>query len=136
MEALANHTIRWTSFIVLAASFVGTIVAINGRWPTTWRFWEQLSVFALVGGVALQCLFTLFQWGFRKHHLDPRYLVPFVLDVAATYIGYSILLIPGFTAAFTRTGLPAPGPVVLAHLGVVLISAFAAYYPEQNLVDD
>lgn len=136
MEAAANHTIRWTSLIVLAASFLGTIIAINGRWPTSWRFWEQVSTLAIVGGIALQGLFTLFEWGFRKRRLDPRYFAPFLLDVAGTYIGYSLLLVPAFTTAFVRTGLPEPGPALLAHLGVVLLSVFAAYYPEQNLVDD
>ena len=135
-EAAANFTIRWTSIIVLAASFIGTIMAINGRWPTSLQFWREVSIVAIVAGLVFQGIFTLFQWGFRKRRTDPRYFVPFLLDVAATYIGYSILLIPPFTAAFERTGLPAPAPAILAHGGVILLSIFAAYYPEQNLVDD
>lgn len=135
-EAAANITIRWTSLIVLAGSFVGTIAAINGRWPTSWDFWREVSPIAIIAGLIFQSIFTLFQWGFRKRRTDPRYFVPFLLDVAATYIGYAVLLVPLFTAAFERTGLPAPFPTVLAHAGVLLLSIFAAYYPEQNLVDD
>src|SRR5687768_14916220 len=93
-EAAANFAIRWTSLIVLAASFLGTIMAINGRWPTSWQVWREVSVVALVAGVAFQGIFTLFQWGFRKRRTDPRYFVPFLLDVAATYLGYSVLLVP------------------------------------------
>ena len=140
-ERAANSVIRYTSIIVLAASFVGTIIAINGRWPTTGQFWtgtfwSQISVFALVGGIALQSVFTLFEWGFRKRRSDPRYFVPFVLDMAGTYIGFGIVLVAPFTTAFSRTGLSAPIPAIIAHCGVLLLAAFAAYYPEQNLVDD
>lgn len=140
-ERAANGVIRYTSIIVLVTSFVGTIVAINGRWPNTWQFWtagfwSQVSLLALVGGCAIQGLCTLFEWGFRRRRLDPRYFVPFLIDMAATYVGFGIILVGPFTTAFTRTNLAAPIPAILAHLGVLLLSAFAAYYPEQNLVDD
>jgi hypothetical protein len=77
----------------------------------------------------------LFEWGFHLHHTDPRYFVPFIADVIGTYIGFSILLVPIFTSAFKNTGLPDLACTALAHVGVILLSIFAAYYPEHNLVD-
>lgn len=37
VEEVARHTVRWTSLGVLAVSFIGTIMAFNGSWPTTWK---------------------------------------------------------------------------------------------------
>ena len=40
VEEIARHTVRWTSLIVLFASFLGAVMAFNGSWPTNWRVWE------------------------------------------------------------------------------------------------
>jgi hypothetical protein len=136
VEKVATQTIRWTSLAILACSFVGAIIAFNGRWPSTWRVWEQVSIVALVGGLLLQVFCTLMEWANRKRRHSPRYFVPLILDVGSTYIGFAPLIAPFFRDGLARAGLPDPLPSLLAHAGVILLSLWFAYYPEQNLIED
>lgn len=136
VEEIARHTVRWTSLIVLAVSFIGAIMAFNGRWPTSWRVWEQVSIIALAAGVLLQGFCTLMEWANRKKRLSPQYLGPLLVDIGSTYIGFAPLLVPLFRRALTRATLPDLAAEVVAHLGVVLLAWWFAYYPEQNLVKE
>jgi hypothetical protein len=141
VEELARHTVRWTSLFILVASFVGAIIAFNGRWPDTWhlwegRFWTQLSFVAIVAGIALQGFCTLMEWANRKHRYSPKYLGPLTLDIGSTYIGYAPLLIPAFRAGLARAGLPELVTLIIANIGVVLLALWVAYYPEQNLIEE
>lgn len=136
VDELARHTVRWTSLIVLAVSFIGAIIAINGRWPTTWRVWEQLSLLAVIGGIAVQGFCTLMEWANRKRRLSIQYIGPLVIDLGSTYIGFAPLLVPPFSRGLKSAGLPETVSLVLAHIGVVLLALWFAYYPEQTLIDD
>lgn len=141
VDEMARHTVRWTSLIVLAVSFIGAIIAFNGKWPDTWHVWEgafwgQLSLLAVAGGIILQGFCTLMEWANRKRRLTPQYLGPLALDIGSTYIGFAPLLVPSFKSGLLRAGLPDTVGLVIAHLGVVLLAIWFAYYPEQTLVDD
>jgi hypothetical protein len=134
VREVARHTIRWTSFIVLAVSFIGAIIAFNGSWPTSFRFWEQVSLLALVAGIGLQSFCTLMEWANRKRRFSIQYLGPLTIDVGSTYIGFAPLLVPRFSSGLSRAGLPELVTTILAHAGVVMLALWFAYYPEQNLV--
>lgn len=136
VEEAARHTIRWTSIGVLFLSVAGTIAAFNGAWPRSWRFWEDVSLIAIVVGGGLQALCTVLEWGYRHHRTDPRYFVPLLFDIGGTYAGFAPLLVPVFALAFVRAGLPGSATLIIGHAGVILLSILAAYYPEQTLVSD
>jgi len=134
VEEIARHTVRWTSLSVLAVSFLGAIMAFNGQWPTTWRVWEQVSMLAFIAGVALQGFCTLMEWANRKYRLSPQYLGPLLLDIGSTYVGFAPLLVPVFERGLIRATLPPLVTQVVAHLAVVVLAWWFAYYPEQNLI--
>ena len=140
-EWAAIHTIRWSSIGVLVASFVGTIVALNGGVPQLpvsglLKFWTWVSPIAVLGGVIIQGLCTTLEWGFRKRRSDPRYFVPLIFDFGGTYLGYAPLLVPFLANGFTRAGIGGIAATIIGHIGVALLSILAAYYPEQNLIDE
>ena len=134
VEEIARHTVRWTSLVVLAISFIGTIMAFNGSWPTSWRLWEHVSLVAVIAGVLLQGFCTLMEWANRRNHLSPQYLGPLLLDVGSTYVGFAPIFAPLFLRGLERATLPSSMAQVIAHLAVVLMAWWFAYYPEQNLV--
>lgn len=136
VEEVARHTIRWTSLIVLAISFIGAVMAFNGRWPTTWQIWNDVSPVALIAGIVLQGFCTLMEWANRKNRLSPQYIGPLLIDIGSTYIGFAPLLVPVFTRALSRATLPDTIAQVIAHIGVVVLAWWFAYYPEQNLVKE
>jgi hypothetical protein len=136
VEEIARHTVRWTSLGVLAVSFIGAIMAFNGQWPTSWRVWEQVSLIAAVAGVVLQGFCTLMEWANRKKRLSPQYLGPLLIDIGSTYIGFAPLLVPIFQRGLQRALLPLLAAQIIAHIAVVVLAWWFAYYPEQNLVKE
>lgn len=136
VEEVARHTVRWTSLGILGLSVAGTIMAFNGRWPTSWRFWDEISVIAATAGVLLQLFCTLMQWAHRKRRFSPQYIGPLLIDILGTYIGFAPLLAPILTRAFTTATLPPIAAQSIAHGSVLLLAWWFAYYPEQNLVEE
>jgi hypothetical protein len=136
INEVARHTVRWSSIIVLLFSYAGASIAFNGEWPTTWRFWEQVSIVAIIGGIVLQSFCTLMEWSNRKRRFSVQYLGPLTLDVGSTYIGFAPLLAPIFHGGLSRAGLPSPINTIIAHAGVVMLALWFAYYPEQNLMEE
>jgi len=136
IDAVYAHTVRWTSVLVLVVSFIGAMVALNGRWPTPIYAVWTLSPIAIVGGLVLQGFCTLAEWANRKRRLDPRYLAPLALDIGTTYIGFAPLFLPTFTTALDTAGMPASAAQIGAHVGIILIAVWFAYYPEVTLIKD
>jgi hypothetical protein len=141
VEEIARHTMRWTSLGVLAVSFLGAVMAFNGRWPTTWQFWtgafwENLSLIAVIAGVTLQAFCTLMEWANRRKRFSPQYLGPLAIDVGSTYLGFAPLLVPVFVTGLQRAKLGELISAITAHFAVVLLAWWFAYYPEQNLVEE
>lgn len=75
VEQVARHTVRWTSIIVLVVSFIGAIVAINGRWPAPLYDVQQLSLIVIIGGLI------------RRSHQNTLQCVGFKNKIAAMLTG-------------------------------------------------
>ncbi len=136
VERVANRTIQVSSFVVLAGSFIGTIMAINGRWPDQWDFWKDVSPIAVIAGIAIQSFCTLMEWGSRRKRFSLRYGFPFLIDVVGTYIGYAALFVPMLVAGFLTARMAPTLALVVSHIIVLVGSVFVAYWPEMNLVED
>lgn len=119
---------RWTAFIGLFISFLGTIAALAGGW-TTLIAAPRLSPILI--GIAVQAGLTYLQW----HYYDTRLLSrpSRVIDAVFTALGYGPLFQAALMAAVTARGVPEPWYVAWAIIG--LIAYGLAWYPESRLVE-
>lgn len=120
---------RWTALVVLFVSFVGTIVALNGGWPSIIAL--KIGPAAVLGGLAIQGLLTYFEW----HYYDRRAISwgARLVDTAFTAVGYGPLLVPPLTVYLAGKSVPS---AIYAAWGIaVLVSFLTAWYPESRLVD-
>lgn len=124
---------RWTAWVVLFASFLGTVVALAGGWPA---FLGSLRAgappwSAVLGGFLIQGLLTYLQWYYYDRPLiaQPARIV----DTVFTAWGYGPLFSASLIAALTVRGVPQP--VVTAWLIVAVLAYLPAWYPESRLVD-
>jgi hypothetical protein len=124
---------RWTAWVVLFVSFLGTIVALSGGWVP---FLSSLRALhpnwaAVLGGLAIQGLLTFLEW----HYFDRR-LISWgarIGDAYMTAIGYGPLVVVGLAAALAARG--APAPLYAAWFIIGLVSLGVAWYPESRLVE-
>lgn len=123
---------RWTAYVVLFVSFLGTVVALAGGWEPFIASLIALrpGVAALAGGIGLQALLTFLQW----HYYDHRMIAWTArgIDTAFTAVGYGpLVLVPlvAFVATWTTY------PLYLAWAIIGIVSLLIAWYPENRLVD-
>jgi hypothetical protein len=125
---------RWTAWVVLFVSFLGTIVWLAGGWP---RFLAELwalnphLVSPILGGCAIQGLLTFLEW----YYAD-RPLIAWgarVIDAYTTAVGYGPLVIVWLTGALADRAVPLALWVAWSIVG--LVSLVTAWYPESRLVD-
>lgn len=124
---------RYTAYVVLFVSFLGTVVALAGGWELfiasliAWR----PSVAALAGGVGLQALLTYLQW----HYFDrkPVAWTARGFDTGLTVAGWGPLFAPWLVEQLVARAAPEPFYLAWAILGLVALAV--AWYPESRLVD-
>lgn len=122
---------RFSAFVVLFFSFAGTIVALSGGWSAL-RDSPQLA--PIVGGLALQGIFTVLQWWYGAGRGPWRYRVALCADSALTAVGYGPLIVPWLGTYLAARGAGQVGDVV-AWLIVGVVSLLVAWYPERQLID-
>lgn len=124
---------RWTAWIVLFVSVMGTIAALAGGWAPliTGVVALRPNWAAIGGGFGIQVLLTFLEW----HYFDvPMVAWPArIADTAATALGYGPLVIVALTVLLASKGAPSPYYAAWAIIG--LVSLLIAWYPESRLVD-
>lgn len=151
VDAVAVRLMRFGAIALLAMSFLGTVIAINGGWEpiiAAWPApWQGISLLAAVVGLSLQGWITLIEWYQRRRKSGLLYLSHASVDVIFTYMGYAPILAPFFTAGLTDMGLvawlatfldqePAVALVTLLATTIVgILSVILAVLPEQMLVE-
>lgn len=124
---------RWTAWVVLFVSFLGTVVVFAGGWGPFIAsiVARQPSIAAIGGGIGAQALLTYLEW----HYYDVRAIswTARIFDAATTALGYGPLCVAWLIAQLTARDIPQPFYVAWALLG--LVSYATAWYPESRLVD-
>ena len=124
---------RYTAWIVLFVSVLGTIAALAGGWVPLIAGVVGLhpNWAAIGGGLAVQALLTFLEW----HYFDvPMVAWPARLaDMVATALGYGPLVIAGLVGYLAAKQVPSPEYAAWGIIG--LVSLLIAWYPESRLVD-
>jgi hypothetical protein len=124
---------RWTAWIVLFVSVLGTIAALAGGWVPLISSIATLrpNWAAIGGGFGIQVLLTFLEW----HYFDvPMVAWPArIVDMLTTALGYGPLVLIGLVGALVARGVPYPLYAAWAIIG--LVSLLIAWYPESRLVD-
>lgn len=127
---------RWSAYVVLLVSFLGTIAAFNGGWVAlitgllagTNMF--GIGIMSLLA-ILLQGGLTYLQWAYAD---DPRIAYASrAVDTLFTAWGWGPLFVGGLTATIAGIGIASPEYWAWGVLG--LVSLLAAWYPESRLVD-
>lgn len=122
---------RLSAFVVLFFSFAGTIAALSGGW-TALRTDPQFA--PIVGGLALQGIFTVVEWWYGSGRGPWRYRLALCADSALTALGYGPLVAAWLTAYLAAHGLG--GLAEVAAWGIISLASFAvAWFPERMLID-
>jgi len=136
---------RWTAWVVLLVSFLGSIAALHGGWPPLIASIRTLQPHwaALLGGLAIQALLTYLEW----HYFD----VPLIawlarlFDALTTALGYgplvegwlrdaSIALMVSDPSELTTPAIQLQGDIA-AWCIIGIVSLLVAWYPESRLVE-
>lgn len=139
VDVATTNIIRTAAGVMLVASFIGSIAALNGGWEpvvAAWpRPWEGLSLSAALAGVLIQGWLTVVQLNQRRRKLGLLYLSHLIPDVGLTAIGYAPVVLPFLMGGFTRAGL-APDAAFWLAGGILLGGAVSlAMVPEHILID-
>ena len=134
VQRLAIRVAQLAAGVLWIASTAGTIAALNGGWPAPLGTAAGVSWRAVLIGLAVQAVLTVFEYGYAKRRSSILWWGPFAADVAATYLGYSVLLIEPFTARFAGAGVGAAAPWA-AHALLLVLCGFIAYIPEATFVE-
>ena len=124
---------RFTAFLVLFLSFIGSVVALHGGWTPFLTSVVTLKPnwAALLLGIALQLILTYLEW----HYFDRPAIAwsARLVDAGTTALGYGPLFIVPLAAALTSKALPQGDIAAWCIIGI--ISLLVAWYPENRLVE-
>lgn len=124
---------RYTAWIVLFVSVLGTIAALAGGWTPLIASIVTLKPnwAAIGGGIGIQALLTYMEW----HYYDVFFISwpARTADTIATALGYGPLVVVALAAFLAAKGVPSSGYAAWGVIG--LVSFLIAWYPESRLVD-
>jgi hypothetical protein len=139
VDKAAIGIMRYGAIVLLAVSFLGSVVALNGGWaPITeaWpRPWQGVNLLAAVVGVGLQAWLTMIQWHKRHNKLSLLYITHLTIDATLTFLGFYPILVPFFAGGFTKIGLSTSEAQYAAFALTAVLALILAKIPEEMLVD-
>jgi hypothetical protein len=126
--------VRFTAWVVLLGSGIGSIQAIAGRWPTSLgTILADWPWYAIVIGLVAQGIVTGFEWS-EPAWVSWKWWLAMTIDVLLTYLGYASLLLPWLSTRWTSAGITADQIPLYAGASLLLLSVGFAFYPEQVLI--
>lgn len=124
---------RYTAWVVLLVSFMGSVAALYGGWPALVADLVVLQPHAgpIAIGIGIQAGLTYLEW----HYFDnaPIAWSARIGDAVTTALGYGPLVVAGLAAQLTSQALPDATYLAWGIIG--LVSLLVAWYPESRLVD-
>jgi hypothetical protein len=139
VDKAAVGIMRYGAIALLAMSFLGSVVALNGGWQPIIEAWPKpwlgVSVLAAVVGVGLQSWLTMIQWHKRHNKLSLLYITHLTIDATLTFLGYYPILVPFFAGGFTKISLSTSEAQYAAFALTAVLALILAKIPEEMLVD-
>jgi hypothetical protein len=139
VDKAAIGIMRYGAIVLLAVSFVGSVVALNGGWAPIIEAWPKpwlgVSVLAAVVGIGLQAWLTMIQWHKRHNKLSLLYITHLTIDATLTFLGFYPILVPFLTGGFDKLGLEAQSAQNAAFALTAVLAFILAKIPEEMLVD-
>lgn len=139
VDRAAIGIMRYGAIALLAISFLGSVVALNGGWGPILAAWPQpwrgVNLLAAVVGVGLQIWLTLIEWHKRHNKLSLLYITHLAIDAALTFLGYAPILVPFFTGGFVKLNVEAGLARYAAGALTVVLVVILAKLPEELLVE-
>lgn len=122
---------RYSAWIVLFVSFVGSVVAFNGGWLNVAAL--KISIAGTLAGLILQIALTYLEW----HYYDKPAVAwgARSIDTITTAIGYGSLLLVPLVKYFEGKSVSTEGAILIAWLIIGIASFLVAWFPESRLVE-
>lgn len=141
VATVAIVVVRLLALGVLCAGVFGSILAFDGNWQPSWRFWENINPLAVMFGLMFQGWFTLVEWWRGANWKDPIYLLHLAGDAVLTFVGYWPYIHTGLTTLFTTlmervSDVPPTNGVVIWIVGAVffVLCVMTARFPEMVFI--
>ena len=139
VDRTAIGIMKYGAVALLAVSFAGSVVALNGGWQPVidaWpRPWLGINPLAAAVGIGLQSWITLIEWHKRDDKLSLLYLTHLAIDTVLTWLGYYPLLGPFFAGGLGKLGVEGFAQTLSAGAIVAVLALILAKLPEEMLVD-
>lgn len=139
VDRTAIGIMKYGAVALLAVSFAGSVVALNGGWQPVidaWpRPWLGINPLAAAVGIGLQSWITLIEWHKRDDKLSLLYLTHLAIDTALTWLGYVPVLGPFFAGGLGKLGVEGFAQTLGAGAIVAVLALILAKLPEEMLVD-
>ncbi len=139
VDRTAIGIMKYGAVALLAVSFAGSVVALNGGWQPVidaWpRPWLGINPLAAAVGVGLQSWITLIEWHKRDDKLSLLYLTHLAIDTVLTWLGYVPVLGPFFAGGLGKLGVEGFAQTLSAGAIVAVLALILAKLPEEMLVD-
>jgi hypothetical protein len=135
---LAPNLEFFGAILLLIISYVGMVMAINGKW--TLKPDISACIFAFIG----QGVLTIWEWLTRKKKLSIMYLIPLSLDVVSTVWGYEKVIYRPINRQITAVmKMQFTDLEVIYYVGatltwaiIILAACLLAYLPEAVLIEE
>lgn len=139
VDRTAIGIMKYGAVALLAVSFAGSVVALNGGWQPVidaWpRPWLGINPLAAAVGIGLQSWITLIEWHKRDDKLSLLYLTHLAIDTVLTWLGYVPVLGPFFAGGLGKLGVEGFAQTLSAGAIVAVLALILAKLPEEMLVD-
>jgi hypothetical protein len=130
---------RYSAYILLLVSGVGTIAALHGSWIA---MVHHLIPAAVIGGILIQAVLTFLEW----YYYDHPYVAwgARVIDTYCTALGFGPLFLAWLVTQLAARSVPGAVAIGMLSLPVQLVAAWViigivslgiAWFPETRLVD-
>lgn len=135
---LAPNLEFFGAILLLIISYIGMVMALNGRWTL------KPDISACVLAFIFQGIITVWEWLTRKKKLSLMYLIPLSFDVISTVWGYEKIIYTPINRQITAVMKMITADLetvyyvgsILTWAIIILAACLLAYLPEAVLIEE